>query len=105
MKGSETNPDGTVPEDKAHFVHPAAYRGFGGGANLCPGRHFEHGEVLGLAAVLLMAFGMSPVDGTAWDPPADVKRLPISASKPLKQVKTKLQRRKEYEDVKQELKL
>jgi cytochrome P450 len=105
LNGSKTNSDGTVPEDKAHFVHPAAFRSFGGGTSLCPGRHFAHGEVLGLAAVLLMAFDMSPVNSTAWNPPADVKRLPISVLKPLKEVKVKLQRRKEYEGVKWELKL
>jgi cytochrome P450 len=36
--GSKTNPDGTVPEGKAHYVHPSAYRSFGGGASLCPGK-------------------------------------------------------------------
>ena len=105
LSGSKTNPDGTVPEDKAHFVHPAAFRSFGGGTSLCPGRHFAHGEIVGLAGVLLMAFDMIPVGGTAWCPPANVKRLPISAMKPLKELKVELARRKEFEGIKWELKL
>lgn len=58
MNGSKTLPDGTVPEGKAHFVHPgthcccipsiylltsrlAAFRSFGGGASLCPGTSYR----------------------------------------------------------------
>jgi cytochrome P450 len=36
--GSKSNPDGTVSEGKAHYVHPSAFRSFGGGSSLCPGK-------------------------------------------------------------------
>ncbi|KAH6638752.1 cytochrome P450 [Boeremia exigua] len=97
--GSKTNPDGTVPDDKAHFIHPAAFRSFGGGASLCPGRHFAQMEVLALAATLIMGFEMAPINGTTWNPPADIKRLPIAAMKPLAPLDVKVRVRKEFEGV------
>src|ERR1700761_3354127 len=36
--------------------HPAAYRAFGGGSTLCPGRHLAASEVLAWAAAVIMAF-------------------------------------------------
>lgn len=105
ISGSKTNPDGSVPEGKAHFVHPAAFRSFGGGVSLCPGRHFAHMEVLALAAVMIMNFDMEPVNGTAWNPPADVQRIPIGAQKPMAPLDIRVRVRKEFEGVKWEMKL
>lgn len=64
------------------FLHPrsatggkqraAAFRGFGGGVTLCPGRHFATSEILLLATSLLLRFDMKPAgreekDGS-WGP-------------------------------------
>ncbi|KAK8054416.1 cytochrome P450 [Apiospora saccharicola] len=43
-----------------------AFRGFGGGYHLCPGRHFSVTEMLSLAAMLILRFDVTPVTGT-WD--------------------------------------
>lgn len=43
--------------------HPAAFRGFGGGKTLCPGRHFAINEILLLAAMIVLAFDMESPDG------------------------------------------
>ena len=43
--------------------HPAAFRGFGGGKTLCPGRHFAVNEILLLAAMIVLAFDMESPDG------------------------------------------
>ncbi|KAJ4158691.1 uncharacterized protein LMH87_009207 [Akanthomyces muscarius] len=43
--------------------HPAAFRGFGGGKTLCPGRHFAINEILLLAAMIVLAFDMGSPDG------------------------------------------
>lgn len=45
-----------------------AFRGFGGGTTLCPGRHFATNEVLALVAMFIMRFDMVPVSG-AWAAP------------------------------------
>ncbi|KAL9131944.1 MAG: hypothetical protein Q9217_000224 [Psora testacea] len=36
--------------------HPGAFRAFGGGATLCPGRHFARTEILALVAMLVVRF-------------------------------------------------
>ena len=43
-------------------VHPAAFRAFGGGKTLCPGRHFATSEILGFVAVLVALFDLEPAD-------------------------------------------
>lgn len=103
--GSKTDADGTTPEGKAHALHPATFRSFGGGASLCPGRHLAQAEILSISAALLLGFDMETIGGTAWNPPPDTKRTPISAMKPLKQLKVKLRRREEFESVKWELQM
>ncbi len=40
-----------------------AYRPFGGGASLCPGRHFVTLETLALAACMVLRYDMASVDG------------------------------------------
>lgn len=103
--GSKADANGSALEGKAHAIHPATSRSFGGGASLCPGRHFAQAEILSLSAALLLGFDMDPVDGTTWNPPPDRKRTPIAVMKPLKNLKVKMHVRKEFEGVKWELRL
>lgn len=42
-------------------INRAAFRSFGGGSVLCPGRHFVSTEVLSFAALLLLRFDLKPV--------------------------------------------
>ncbi|TVY84384.1 Cholesterol 7-alpha-monooxygenase [Lachnellula suecica] len=49
----------------------AAFRGFGGGAVLCPGRHFVSTEILAFAALLLVRFNVGPVSGKWIEPGKD----------------------------------
>ncbi|KAK3332098.1 cytochrome P450 [Cercophora scortea] len=44
-------------------VHPAAFRAFGGGKTLCPGRHFATREVVALVAMFVLMFDLEAVDG------------------------------------------
>lgn len=41
-------------------TNPVAFRAFGGGTVLCPGRHFVSTEVMSFAAVLLLRFDLKP---------------------------------------------
>ncbi|OTA98758.1 hypothetical protein M426DRAFT_44145, partial [Hypoxylon sp. CI-4A] len=50
-----------------------AFRGFGGGTTLCPGRHFATSEILLLATLLLLRFDIEPVGGTSWVIPSNAK--------------------------------
>lgn len=106
--GNKADANGNVSDSKGNAVHPAAFRGFGGGASLCPGRHFAQMEILSLTAVLAMGFEMDPVKGmerVMWDPPRDDKRFPLAVTKPLRKVDAKLTRRKGFEYIKWSLKV
>lgn len=108
LNGSKSNADGSIPDGKANTIHPAAFRGFGGGLSLCPGRHFAQMEILGLAAVFVSGFDMLPVEGmqkVEWDPPRDDKRFPFAVTKPLRDVRVKMKRREGMEHVKWVLEL
>ncbi|KAI0005246.1 putative 25-hydroxycholesterol 7-alpha-hydroxylase [Xylariaceae sp. FL0662B] len=50
-----------------------AFRGFGGGTTLCPGRHFATSEILLLAALLLLRFDIEPAGGSPWVLPSTAK--------------------------------
>lgn len=42
----------------------AAFRGFGGGHHLCPGRHFATTEIVAFSAMAILRFEIVPVSGT-----------------------------------------
>ncbi|KAK8004850.1 hypothetical protein PG990_010887 [Apiospora arundinis] len=45
-----------------------AFRAFGGGHILCPGRHFASNEILALAALVVLQFDVVPVEGKWMEP-------------------------------------
>lgn len=47
---------------------PGAFRSFGGGASLCPGRHFALIEILATAAMFVMRYDVKP-QGGRWEEP------------------------------------
>jgi cytochrome P450 len=51
---------------------PVAFRGFGGGSTLCPGRHFASTEILAFVALMIVQFEFEPVEG-AWVTPKTEK--------------------------------
>jgi cytochrome P450 len=53
-------------------LNPVAFRGFGGGTTLCPGRHFATSEILLLATLLLLRFDVRPTK-IHWVLPSTVK--------------------------------
>jgi cytochrome P450 len=79
-------------------VPSAAFRLFGGGSVVCPGRHFAQSEILAFVAYLLLAFDISAPDGTPIKlPPRDDEKIPLSVLKPKGDVKIKIRRRKGFE--------
>ena len=73
-------------------VHPSAYRTFGGGSTLCPGRHLASDEILVFTAMFLHTFDV--------DFAADTPRLPrrddtnmLSVTKPVEDLVLRLARR------------
>jgi len=43
--------------------HPAAFRAFGGGTTLCPGRHFATTTIISIVAMLVHRYEIAPVSG------------------------------------------
>ncbi|KAF2826757.1 cytochrome P450 [Ophiobolus disseminans] len=106
--GTKTESNGRVVDSKSNAIHPGAFRGFGGGTSLCPGRHFAQAEITSLAAMLVLGFDMHPMKGARevmWNPPRDDKRFPIAVTKPLRGVPVMMRRRNGWEEVKLELKV
>ena len=50
--------------------NPSAFRPFGGGTSLCPGRHLATLQITALTALMVLRFDMEPVDGSWIVPPS-----------------------------------
>ena len=81
-------------------VPSSAFRAYGGGTVICPGRHFAQSELMTLAAVLTLAFDVTEPDGTTLKlPEKDDTRIPLSVMKPTYDPEVRIQRRKGWEGV------
>ena len=78
----------------------AAYRPFGGGTSMCPGRHFVTLETMALIAYLVVQFDMIPADGKWFIPAQKQESLATNVFPPSKDIKVKIVRRRGFEDVK-----
>jgi cytochrome P450 len=88
-------------EKKEKQVHPSAFRGFGGGSSLCPGRHFAQIEVLSFTAMLALGYELEPVEGDKLMIPKPLEpTLPLSVYKPEKDLMVNIRLREGLEGVK-----
>ncbi|SPO02689.1 uncharacterized protein DNG_05362 [Cephalotrichum gorgonifer] len=72
-------------------VHPAAFRAFGGGKTLCPGRHFATTEVIMLAALMITSFDFTATDGGPIEvPKKNDAIMPVHILEPLTEEPVKL---------------
>ncbi|KAK5987814.1 Cytochrome P450 monooxygenase nodJ-like protein [Cladobotryum mycophilum] len=80
----EFNPDRFLGQkSKSGGYHPAAFRGFGGGKTLCPGRDFATNEILLFAALIVHAFDMvTPDGGTVVVPKKNDRVMPVHILEP-----------------------
>lgn len=67
-----------------------AYRPFGGGASMCPGRHFVTLETMALTACMLSRFDLSPVDGQWNIPRQKQESLATNVFPPEKDIRVKI---------------
>lgn len=65
-----------------------AFRGFGGGPVVCPGRYFVSTEMMCFMALLLVRFDVAPVGGK-WVEPA--KRMEVTRASPLPKTDVKVE--------------
>ncbi|KAI2469654.1 cytochrome P450 [Annulohypoxylon bovei var. microspora] len=74
--------------------HPAAFRAFGGGKTLCPGRHFAMNEILAFVALVVLQFDMKPAHGEKIEVPRKNDGvLPVHILEPIHPVKVLISRR------------
>jgi cytochrome P450 len=81
-----------------HKQHPGAFRAFGGGTTLCPGRHFASIEIMTLVGMFVMRYDISPVSGEWCMPPQDASNLAAAIMYPGQDVDVEITPRKGYED-------
>ncbi|KAF2475216.1 cytochrome P450 [Lindgomyces ingoldianus] len=76
-----------------------AFRGFGGGINLCPGRGFAMVEVAAMVAMLTARFDMVPATSGGWcEPGQDMSNMSLQIAPPRKKVMVDLVRRSDLDD-------
>lgn len=79
--------DGTERRKEQRQFHPAAFRAFGGGKTLCPGRHFAMAEILSLVALIVLQFDMgAPGGGRISVPAKNDAVLPVHILEPVEPV-------------------
>ena len=63
-------------------INSGNFRGFGGGANLCPGRMFAMTEISALVAMLALKYDMTTESGNWVDPGQDFSNVTLAISPP-----------------------
>lgn len=86
-------------QEKTEKQHPASFRSFGGGATLCPGRHFATAELCAATAMFVMQFDMEPVKEEWSLPDWAHGKVASAVPPPTKDVKVRVKRREGMEDV------
>ncbi|EMC93770.1 hypothetical protein BAUCODRAFT_210021 [Baudoinia panamericana UAMH 10762] len=81
-------------------VHGGAFRPFGGGNNICPGRHFAQTEILTVVAMFVAGFDITAADGGKYvPPPFQATKIIAGVVRPARDVEVRVRRRPGVEDV------
>ena len=81
---------------KEKGVHPSAFRAFGGGTTICPGRHFATREIVYFVALILIRFDVEAVSGgPIWIPENKDNVLPVHILEPRGKVLARIKLREE----------
>ncbi|KAI1654811.1 cytochrome P450 [Daldinia decipiens] len=83
-------------QKQSNAFHPAAFRAFGGGKTLCPGRHFAMNEILVFVALVVLQFDMKPARGGKIEvPPKNDGVLPVHILEPGRPVEVVISKRED----------
>ena len=80
-------------------ANATAYRPFGGGASLCPGRHFVTLEAMLIAAYMVLIFDMSPCTGKWEIPRQKQESMATNVFPPAEDIAVEIKKRRGYEEV------
>ena len=79
-------------------LHPGAFRAWGGGSSLCPGRFFATTEITSVLALFVARFEVSPADGgNLVIPQTEHSRVASSMHPPASDVKVKVSPREGFD--------
>ena len=87
----------TAKESK---TNASAYRPFGGGASLCPGRHFVTLEAMALTASFILRFDIASVDGDWRIPLQKQESMATNVFPPIEDIRVKIRERQGHEGIK-----
>lgn len=94
------NADNNATSALPASVPSAAFRAFGGGDVICPGRHFAQSELVAFVALCVNMLDIEGEDGAVLEMPVkDERRIPLSAVKPVKEPRVRIRRRGGLEGV------
>lgn len=77
----------------------SAFRPFGGGASMCPGRHLAALETCALTAYMALRFDMKPIDGTWTIPKPQQESLATNVFPPGEDIRVQIVTREGFEGV------
>lgn len=80
-------------------VPAVAFRAYGGGNTMCPGRWFAFTEIMSLVAVLILGFEIRPVRGEWKLPEQEYARMPLGVAHPKESVEVVMRPVGEFRDV------
>lgn len=80
-------------DTKGNRIPISAHRSWGGGVNLCPGRHFAMNELLSIMVIMVMRYDVSPASGS-WEEPDTKVHVMASIMEPAKDVPVRIRNRK-----------
>ncbi|KAK8135163.1 cytochrome P450 oxidoreductase [Apiospora sp. TS-2023a] len=83
----------------AHRVPASAYRSWGSGASVCPGRFFATNEILSTLIIMVLRYDVSPVRG-AWERPKTKSHITTSILTPVTDINVRISPRKEASGIK-----
>ncbi|MCJ1381605.1 hypothetical protein MMC17_004716 [Xylographa soralifera] len=94
LKSSEVKSSGSNSRKRRN---PAAFRAFGGGTTLCPGRHFASNEVLAVTAMFVLRYDMVPTAGEWVMPSTENTNIAGGVMEPDTDIEVEVSARKGFE--------
>ncbi|THV54588.1 hypothetical protein BGAL_0024g00540 [Botrytis galanthina] len=95
---ADFNPRRFLKDKNIKRPNPAAFRTFGGGTTLCPGRHFATNEILAVVSMFVMRFDMRPAKGEWKLPKSDNTNVTTVIMEPDTDINVVVSQRKEVGD-------
>jgi len=79
-------------------VPASAYRSFGSGASVCPGRHLATKEIMSVLITMVLMYDLTPTGNASWRMPASRPHITTSILTPVSDISLKISSRRGYEN-------